>query len=330
VLAGSVDARILVQYVPHAFGWKAMNVPFCMWLRSRRERAIWVMFHEVQFPVTARQSLNRNALGLVTRGMAGLVGSAATRAFISTSAWEPLVRSVLHEGTALVPLPVPSVVERVDDESGVMAIRDRWPAGTALVGHVGGGGELIRPLLTASLRPLLRTSRSHVLLMGRGADPFAEGLVAEDSEFRGRVHGFGEMDPADLSRHVSACDLLLQPYPDGVTTRRTSTMIGLAHGRPVVTTTGALTEQVWQAVPGVTLVPVGDSESLGREAAALADNAGYAMRVGAEARQYYDEHFDVRHTIAMLREDAPPGDCLAPRESSDPVPALFDERRPVA
>src|SRR5262245_19583227 len=25
------NRRILVQYVPHAFGWKAMNVPFCAW-----------------------------------------------------------------------------------------------------------------------------------------------------------------------------------------------------------------------------------------------------------------------------------------------------------
>ena len=32
-------ARILVQYVPHAFGWKAMNVPFCLWLRARRTSA---------------------------------------------------------------------------------------------------------------------------------------------------------------------------------------------------------------------------------------------------------------------------------------------------
>ena len=27
--------RILVQYVPHAFGYKAMNVPFCAWLACR-------------------------------------------------------------------------------------------------------------------------------------------------------------------------------------------------------------------------------------------------------------------------------------------------------
>ncbi len=28
--------RLLIQYVPHAYGYKAMNLPFCLWLRSRR------------------------------------------------------------------------------------------------------------------------------------------------------------------------------------------------------------------------------------------------------------------------------------------------------
>ena len=33
--AGAQD-RLLVQYAPHAFGWKGMNVPFCLWLRARK------------------------------------------------------------------------------------------------------------------------------------------------------------------------------------------------------------------------------------------------------------------------------------------------------
>jgi hypothetical protein len=44
-------ARILVQYVPHAFGFKAMNFPFVSWLYARRRANISVMFHEVAYPV---------------------------------------------------------------------------------------------------------------------------------------------------------------------------------------------------------------------------------------------------------------------------------------
>ncbi len=35
-IAGANAERVLVQYVPHAFGFKAMNLPFSYWLYARR------------------------------------------------------------------------------------------------------------------------------------------------------------------------------------------------------------------------------------------------------------------------------------------------------
>ncbi len=32
--------RILVQYVPHAFGMRALNVPFCGWVAALRDRGL--------------------------------------------------------------------------------------------------------------------------------------------------------------------------------------------------------------------------------------------------------------------------------------------------
>ena len=43
--------------------------------------------------------------------------------------------------------------------------------------------------------------------------------------------------PSALAEHVRACDVLVQPYPDGISSRRTSAMAGLALGVAVVTTT---------------------------------------------------------------------------------------------
>ena len=42
--------RLLVQYVPHMYGMKAMNLPFCWWLWRRKNLRPWVMFHEVAYP----------------------------------------------------------------------------------------------------------------------------------------------------------------------------------------------------------------------------------------------------------------------------------------
>ena len=66
------DARLLLQYVPHAFGWRAANLPFCWWLRSRRRDSLWVMFHEVAFPFGRGETLSRNALAAVNGVMAAI------------------------------------------------------------------------------------------------------------------------------------------------------------------------------------------------------------------------------------------------------------------
>ena len=44
--------RIWIQYAPHAFGWKGMNVPFAAWVAARAKHVapVWVMFHEVAVP----------------------------------------------------------------------------------------------------------------------------------------------------------------------------------------------------------------------------------------------------------------------------------------
>ena len=63
---------MLVQYVPHAFGWKGGNLPFCLWLWNRKDLRPWVMFHEVAYPFEAGDRLGRRALAAVNHVMARL------------------------------------------------------------------------------------------------------------------------------------------------------------------------------------------------------------------------------------------------------------------
>jgi glycosyltransferase involved in cell wall biosynthesis len=294
--------RILVQYVPHAFGWKALNVPFCLWLRSRRRESMWVMFHEVAFPIHRGQSLARNALGIATRGMAALVARRADRVFISTLAWDPSVRRLCRPTTSIEWLPVPSVIPVVESPSVAAAVRTRYGGGgRPLVGHLGTYGDLTRPLLIDTLRLLVHESDCRFLLIGRGSDDVAANAVRRWPALHGRLHGAGTLPPGDLSAHVSACDVMLQPYPDGVTTRRTSVMAALAHARPTVTTAGPLTEPVWQERCGVVLCPPGDTRALVGAVIGLLADRRRAASLGAEARLAYDAQFDVRHTIGALR-----------------------------
>src|SRR5271166_3646609 len=85
---------ILIQYVPHAFGWKAMNLPFVAWVlirRIRRRDDVRVMFHEVAFP-WVRQPLRYDVIAAIHRVMAAVMLRACARAYVATPGWLPLLR----------------------------------------------------------------------------------------------------------------------------------------------------------------------------------------------------------------------------------------------
>ena len=292
--------RLLVQYVPHAFGWKGSNVPFCLWLRAQPRASTWLMFHEVAFPMNRQQPLSHNGLGLVTRGMAAIVASAASKAFVSIPAWEPMVRRAAARSTSIEWMPVPSVIPVDADLSATANVRDCCAGNRPLVGHFGTYGRLIRPLLTDAIRRIVESVDVRVLLIGRGSDIAAATFREQFPELRDCVCATGMLDARSVSHHVAACDVMLQPYPDGVSSRRTSVMVALSHGRPVVTTSGALTEQLWHQ-GAVVLCESGDSAALAHASASLARNPLDAARFGTAGRELYDSRFDLRHTIARLR-----------------------------
>lgn len=294
--------RILVQYVPHAFGWKAMNVPFCLWLASRRLDSIWVMFHEVAFPCSPRQSPKHNLLGLTTHFMARIMARAAQRIFVSTRAWEPLLRRpAASEPQRVIWLPVPSNLPVKVSDTAIAAARSRASA-EKIVGHFGSFGPHVVSILNAALPPLLMADRGRAgMLLGHGSQRFARELALAYPQLSGRVISMDGVSTDTLAAHMAACDLLVQPYPDGVTSRRTSLIAGLALGLPIVTTMGPLTETLWEKSEAVVLAAASSSAALvGAAEALLVDNARRAM-LGARAAALYRSHFAIEHTLRELR-----------------------------
>ena len=143
-----------------------------------------------------------------------------------------------------------------------------------------------------------------MLCTGAGSDAFVAAIRAETPGFENRLTASGRGSARDISLGLQACDVVVQPYPDGVTTRRTSVMAGLANRCAVVSCDGELTEPVWRETSCVSL-----AASPHRIGAAvhelLADRDGRtALR--DRARATYASRFDLRHTIdALLETEAP-------------------------
>jgi glycosyltransferase involved in cell wall biosynthesis len=113
----------------------------------------------------------------------------------------------------------------------------------------------------------------------------------------------GGLEPSALSVHLQACALLIQPYNDGVSTRRGSVMAGLAHGRPIVSNLGINTEPIWPESAAMALAPAFDPLALvGEVEAVLADPARRA-RLGADGLAVYDRHFALERTIEAMTAD---------------------------
>jgi glycosyltransferase involved in cell wall biosynthesis len=299
--AGDGPWRLLVQYVPQAFGWKGANVPFCRWLASRRRDDVWIMFHEVSFPTGREYTVGQNLLGLVNQYMAHQAASAAARVFVSVPAWRPRVEPQVRPDAHVEWLPIPSAIPVAGDANAVAAVRSRHARDAALVGHFGTYGALVRPLLDAALGSIARSTQARVLLIGRGSLEAAADLAARDPAIRGRIAAAGELSAEQVSSHLAACDVLVQPYPDGVSTRRTSAMAALAHGTALVTTEGALSEPLWAESGAVLLAPAAQPAALGGLAAGLLADPARRDALGAAGRALYRERFSLRHTIEVLR-----------------------------
>ncbi len=296
--------RILVQYVPHAFGFKAMNFPFVFWLYARRRRLdISVMFHEVVFPMGWSRPLAHNLLGASTRMMAAITARAARRVFVSTSSWERYLRRWMPQGRPIVCLPMPSNIPVIEDREAIETVRRRYRAGAGpMVGHFGTYGAGIVRMLDEILQPLLdQVPEASMIFIGRASEGYRDRLLGRCPRLNGRLQAIGALPERDVSAHISACDLMLQPYPDGISTRRASAMAGLSHGVPIATTAGHLTESLWAASGSVATSPVTELEAMASLAAGLLKDEAARSRLGIAGRKLYEDRFHVRHTVGALR-----------------------------
>lgn len=294
--------RLLVQYVPHAFGLKAMNVPFAAWLASRRGDELWTFFHEVCFPWGWERPWRHNVLGAVTRVMAGLVLARSDRLLLSTPWWNELLPEPLRR----VPtewLPVPSNLPTDPPSRAVESLRAslRPEPDTVLLGHLGTYGELLTSMLEEALPALLqRDARRRVVLAGRGGTRFAEHLTSRHPGLAGRVHALGGLPGEELAATLKACDVLLQPFPDGLSTRRSSAMAGLALGVPLVSNTGPATEPLWHGSGALALASAPSGQAVREEAERLLSSPETWAPLGRRAATFYAEHFSLAHTLDVL------------------------------
>ena len=305
--------RLLVQYVAGSFGYHAMNLPFCLWLYGRRRESLWLMFHEYAYPMGWRLKPSHNLLGLVTPAMSAILAARARRIFVSTPAWIERIPALVRTRRPIDWLPIPSNIPTsigTPVSSPAIDAVTKDP-GAVVVGHFGTYGPYIAALLDEVLPPLFAGKPGRkLLLLGRGGPRYAVGLVARHRGIEGRIAATGALPAPELAAHIRACDLMLQPYDDGATSRRSSLMACLALGKPVVTNLGDSSEPIWRDSGAVSIAARPDAGLIVAAAEELIASSELRPELGRRAAALYRNTFVIERTLETLRRIASEEDAL--------------------
>lgn len=296
--------RLLVQWVPHGYGYHSMNLAFCAWLWTRAKRhgdRVELIVHEPYLSFR-KGAWRQNAAAAVHRLMAMLVLNAASAVWVTIPEWERRLRPyTLGRHLPFQWLPIFSNVPVAENPDRVRTLRRRYAADDQLlVGHFGTFGSLITKLLEPILQALAPLSGLSILLTGQDSERYCQDLIRKDARLAGVMRATGKLSAEELSHHLSACDVMIQPYPDGVSTRRGSFMAGLSHGKAIVTTVGELSEPLWSDTNAVVTVPAGDNAGFVRCVRRLLSDAEERKRYANAAKELYRDRFDISHTVAAI------------------------------
>jgi glycosyltransferase involved in cell wall biosynthesis len=275
-LLDRLPGRLLVQWVPHGYGRRSMNLEFCTWLAGRHEE-MDLMVHEPGFGLW-EGGLRHHAAALVHRAMLFILLKKATRVWVSTAAWEARLRPYLFgRRIGIEWAPVPSNIP-------VCGARGSEDIPICYFGQYDAAG-------VRTVTELLNLVPERVALVGRGAE-----LVPRHD----RAIAIGAASVEDLSRIITSSRVMCHHYVDGVSGRRTTAMASLAHGKAVATVYGRFTEPVWRSSGAVALSPVGDAAALAGNIRTLLADAAARERMGAAGALLYKERFCLEHTIRQL------------------------------
>jgi glycosyltransferase involved in cell wall biosynthesis len=313
------DVRVLVQWVPTAFGWRMMNLPFALMLYGLPRRRLELYVHETGWE-PSREPWRRALAGMVHRVMTFLAARSANRVFVTIPAWSG--RLSLLGMRALPPelepewVPVPSNLPVDADAARATELRRAMLSGTRqriLVGHFGTYGRWHMALMPHVVTRLLDEAGDRtMLLVGRGGEALRDFIVGERPELAARIVVTGPLSPDEVSAHLAACDVLVQPYEDGASTRRGSLMAGVALGRPTVTNRGRYTEALWSDERPVQLTDSSAPHAFASAVTKLLADAPLRERLSAAARRVHAERFALSHGVATLRKPpAPPAERSA-------------------
>jgi glycosyltransferase involved in cell wall biosynthesis len=138
----------------------------------------------------------------------------------------------------------------------------------------------------------------YLLLLGDGSCHVQLEAQCRASGLEGRVQFLGTRD--DVRQILGASDIFAFPsFAEGTSL---ALMEAMASGLPIVASDIPGNRTLLEHGENALLVPPGDTAALASALGRLLDNPAQAQALGAEARAFVREHFDIRATVSALEQ----------------------------
>ena len=188
------------------------------------------MVHEPFYPYQLWDKPTRWLLAVGQRRMMRMLLAASSKVYVAIPAWADLLRPFdCEKEREMIWLPICSTIAVNEQPLQVETLR-QWfaPRGEQIVGSFGGFGGGVGALTEEVFASLLAARADVIgLFIGAGSEQLAERLRRRSPPLASRLRASGVLPAIDVSCHLMACDVMFQAYPDGVSTRRTSTIAAL-------------------------------------------------------------------------------------------------------
>ena len=280
---------VLLQYNPFAYGRWGLNLHLpeilCRLRRSLPNMRLAVMVHEPFVPIVTVQFA---VMATWQRWQLWRLGQVADVLFFSIDPWAKRFGK-WFPGKPVYHLPVGSNIRRVPITRPEARARLGIPPGAIVLGLFGtaSSGRLLDRAKAAL--DALRSDGIPVQFLYVGPDTAAI-CAALGSE---NIIAGGPFPADEVSRRLSAIDIYLAAYIDGVSTRRGAFMATLQHGCAIVATRGPLTDDMLKQEAGRSflLTDVADLNAFTETVVGLAKDTDQRQQLSRQAQELYGREF---------------------------------------
>lgn len=290
---------LVVQWVPHLYHplGMALALPFTLSLLAAKGVRIHLMVHEPWVSFTSPKLI---LPGLIQRFAMGLLLKASPKVGVSIEAWTSLLKDKFPRfADRIHNLPVFSNIPVVENPQLTESLRSGIPSNAHILGifSLAGSGKMY-PFIEAAWERILDSNENAFFVMvGASEEEAKKYLPHLRLQERCRFTGF--LRPEEVSAWLQVMDVMVAPFVDGVSSRRTSVLAALAHGVPVLTTRGRLSDRVFLEDGPLVLSHL-DKDAFSNELVALLQDEIRRRKLAALAKPFYEKHFSIERVAGFL------------------------------